>query len=184
MSDEFHVDSSPGRASAAQLAKLLSGAVRLRAELEDRTPHDVVSDGFSQTIAWSGEHISMYDEIVDPARLERLAEFSQLTVEAVTALKPAFCSPECLAIMSLVWPYLERPMPTQNMYAVKAVHLDLIVWHDGTVSPVLSELYDQMGTLFNRGLSYATVESCLTRSSGPSGHSPGRSASSAGPAAP
>jgi len=188
----------PMRASAAQMARMLSGAVLLRSRIDDRTPHDVISDGFSAIIAWVNEQIVHYDTVLDPDRVETLSELAKLAPEMVSALIPTFSSPDCIAVYRALWPQLERPMPTSRMHCVKALGVTVCIWGDGTVSPILTELlpaspregfspgelgvelqlaaqntwdtilrdewrrlHDEMGTAFNQGLSYATLESCL-----------------------
>jgi hypothetical protein len=188
----------PMRTSAAQMSRILGGVVLLRSRIEDRTPHDVISDGFSAIIAWANEQLVHYEMVLDPDRIEILAGLSKLAPEMVSALIPTFSSPDCIAVYRALWPQLERPMPTSRMHCVKALGVTICIWSDGTVSPILTELlpaspregfspgelgvelqlaaqntwdtilrdgwrrlHDEMGTAFNQGLSYATLESCL-----------------------
>lgn len=196
MMDEEGVQ--PMRASAAQLGRMLAGAVLLRARLDDRTPHDVISDGFSAIIAWANEQLVHYDTTLDPDRVETLASLAKLSLDLTRALVPTFSSPDCLGVYKSLWPQLERPMPAQGLFCLKAVNITICIWGDGTISPMLTELlpgspregfspgelgvelqlaaqhtwdavlrddwrrlHDEMGTPFNRGLSSATLESCL-----------------------
>jgi hypothetical protein len=111
----------------------------MRAQREDRTPQEVILDGFSANIAWASEHVVTADPVTQSWVFDELAETAKLPRDRVLDLRHAFMNPEALVSLYFLWATIERPMPTQGVVCEKVTTFSLMCWSDGTVTPVMSD---------------------------------------------